>query len=105
MLLLADFRKSELKQINAYNRQLDKIAADCDIEKTAPYRQFLVSREGDFQQFIDTLKEGTNALAKMNQGSREWLEGFNTQLNQLKQASAARASTLQNLTPEEGNEP
>ena len=97
LVLLADFRKSEIKKITAYTNQLEKIANDCNIEKAAPYRNFLTSREQDFQRFIEALKEGTNSLANMNKGSKEWLDAYNAELDHLKQTSAVRQSTLDNL--------
>lgn len=97
LMLLADYRKSEQKKIEAYTRQLDIIANECNVEKAAPYRDFLVSREKDFQQFIDALKTGTNSLANMNPGSRDWLEPFNSELATLKQSSSERQHTLKLL--------
>lgn len=97
LLLLADFRKSELKKIEAYTRQLNIISTDCNVEKAAPYRDFLTGREQDFQRFIDTLKSGTNSLANMNKGSRDWLDSYNTELDALKQSSSVRQVSLEKL--------
>lgn len=97
LMLLADFRKSELKHINAYTQQLETIANDCNVEKAAPYRDFLISREQDFQAFIDEFKTGMNSLANMNQGSRQWLDGLNASLNELKESSSVRQATLEKL--------
>lgn len=97
LMLLADFRKSEQKKIQAYTQQLEIIANECNVEKAAPYQQFLLSREQDFQQFLGTLKEGTSSLANMNQGAREWLEPYNAELMKLRQSSAERQNTLKML--------
>lgn len=97
LLLLADFRKSEMKKIQAYTAQLDAISNQCSLEKSAPYRDFLVSREKDYQKFIATLKSGTSDLANMTRGSREWLDGYNAELDKLSESSAARQQILENL--------
>lgn len=97
LMLLADYRKSEQKKIEAYTQQLDIIANECNVEKAAPYRDFLISREQDFQQFLDALKTGTNSLANMNPGSRDWLEPYNAELATLKQSSSERQHTLKML--------
>lgn len=98
LMLLADYRKSEQKKIEAYTRQLEVIAGECSVEKSAPYRNFLVSRETDFQQFLETLKNGTNSLAQMNPGAREWLQPFNKELDTLRQSSKERQHTLKMLS-------
>lgn len=97
LMLLADFRKSEQKKIEAYTTQLDNIASECNVEKAAPYREFLIGREQDFQTFLETLKSGTSSLANMNQGSRDWLEAFNKELERLRESSAERQHTLKML--------
>lgn len=97
LMLLADFRKSELKKIAAYTHQLDKIASECNVDKAAPYRNFLVAREKDFQKFLSTLQEGTSSLANMNQGERDWLEPYTQSLEQLKQSSGERQHALEML--------
>ena len=97
LMLLADFRKSELKKIAAYTKQLEKIGNECSIEKSAPYREFLASREKDFQTLLATIKEGSANLANMNQGSKKWLEPHAAALDELKQSSSLRQSTLESL--------
>ena len=102
LMLLADFRRSELTKINAYTAQLELISSDCSVEKAAPYRDFLLSRERDFQKFIETLSEGTSSLANMNQGSRQWLEAFTAEMDALRQSSAMREKTLEKLDAGKG---
>lgn len=97
LMLLADFRKSEQKKIAAYTQQLDIIANECTAEKAAPYINFLISREKDFQDFLTTLESGTTSLANMNQGSREWLSPYNSELQSLRQSSGERMNSLKML--------
>ncbi len=102
LMLLADFRKSELKKIAAYTKQLEKIATDCDLEKAAPYRDFLSGREKDFQALLTAMKSGTGSLAGMSKGSKQWIDAYNKDLDELKQLSAARRSKLDDLAREAG---
>ncbi len=102
LILLADFRKSELRKITTYTSQLEKISQDCSLEKAAPYRDFLSSREKDFQSFLSVVKSGTNNLANMNKGSRGWLEVYNKELDDLQQQSATRQNTLDKLMRKSG---
>ncbi len=97
LMLLADFRKSELKKITAYTKQLDKIANDCSLEKAAPYQNFLLTREQDFQQLVTTIKSGTSNLAAMSKGSKKWLDIHNKSLDDLKDSSIERKTKLDKL--------
>ena len=98
LMLLADFRKTELKKIKVYTRQLEKIANDCSLEKAAPYRDFLAGREKDFQIFLGSVKSGTTSLAGMIKGSRQWLTAHNRELDELKQLSIARQNKINDLS-------
>lgn len=98
LMLVADFRKSELKKIKAYTKQLDNIANDCSLEKAAPYRDFLAGREKDFQIFLTSVKSGTTSLAGMVKGSRQWLDAHNRELEELKQLSVIRQDKINNLS-------
>jgi hypothetical protein len=102
LMLLADFRKSELKKIEAYTKQLEKVSNDCDLEKAAPYREFLLSREKDFQSLLGTIKSGTVNLAGMSKGSRQWLDDYQKQMEELKQLSISRQSKLDELVKKSG---
>lgn len=97
LMLLADFRKSELKKITAYTKQLDKISSDCSLEKAAPYQGFLSSREKDFQALVSTIKSGTSDLAAMSRGSKKWLVAHNNALDELKDLSIERKAKLDKL--------
>ena len=102
LMLLADFRKSELKKITRYTRQLEQIASDCDLEKAAPYRDFLSSREKDFQSLLTAIKSGTGSLAGMSKGSKQWLGAYNKELDELKQLSLSRQRELETLAKAAG---
>ncbi len=95
LMLLADFRKSELKKISKYTKQLEKISKDCSLEKVAPYKNFLSSRETDFKVLVDTIKSGTNDLASMSRGSKKWLTSHNKILDDLSEKSAERKAILE----------
>lgn len=97
LLLLADYRKSELKKITAYTKQLEKISSVCDLEKAEPYRKFLTSREKDYQDFIAAMKNGTNSLAGMSRGEKKWLQEYNKQMAKLLQQSKSRQQELSQL--------
>lgn len=97
LMLLADFRKSELKKISAYTKQLDKIANDCSLEKAAPYRDFLSSRENDYQTLVTTVQTGMENLAAMSRGSKTWLGSHSKTLEELKDASIERQATFDSL--------
>ncbi len=97
LMLLADFRKSEIKKISAYTKELEKIGADCSLEKAAPYRDFLLSREEDFQTLLMTIKSGSSDLAGMSQGSKTWLDAHTLTLDNLKDASVLRKNKLEQM--------
>ena len=102
LMLVADFRKSELKKIKAYTKQLEKIANDCSLEKAAPYRDFLSSREKDFQALVSTVKSGATSLAGMSKGSRQWLSSHNNTLDELKESSVVRRAKLDDFAKSSG---
>lgn len=104
LILLADFRKSELKKIAAYTKQLEKIGVDCSLEKAAPYQKFLSNREQDFQQLVTTIKSGTADLAAMSQGSKKWLDLHNQTLEDLKDSSVERKAMLDKVLESENND-
>lgn len=95
LMLLADFRKSELKKISRYTQQLEKISKDCSLEKAAPYKDFMTSRETDFKVLVETIKSGTNDLASMSRGSKKWLTAYNKTLDDLSAKSAERKAVLE----------
>ncbi|EAW31852.1 hypothetical protein GP2143_05360 [marine gamma proteobacterium HTCC2143] len=95
IMLLADFRKSELKKISTYTQQLEKISKDCDLEKAEPYTEFLTSREADFKVLVETMKSGFNDLASMNRGSKKWLTAHNKTLDDLVEKSVGRKAVLE----------
>jgi|GEM_PF-5590929 len=95
IMLLADFRKSELRKITNYTKQMEKISKDCNLEKAAPYNNFLSSRESDFKRLVETIKSGTGDLAAMNRGSKKWLTAYNTTLDELVANSVARKAVLE----------
>ena len=95
--LLAEFRRSELKKIRKYTDKLTRVTEDCSIDRVAPFIGFLAEREKDFQQTIDVLKDGTISLARMNQGSKKWLSGFDEKYDDLKKKSSTRQQELDKL--------
>lgn len=97
LMLLADFRKSELKRIAAYTQQMELVRADCRMEKLVPYQTFLSSREQDFSQLITSVKAGATNLAGMNKGSKAWLDGFVKTLDELGARSKERKATLDTM--------
>ena len=98
LMLLADFRKSELKKIAQYTDRLTQVGIDCAIEKALPYQQLLVEREINFQQFIGSVKSGSNNLAGMSKGSKGWLKSHNEALDKLKASSINRKQSLDQMT-------
>ena len=97
LMLLADFRKSELKKIKAYTGQLEKIADGCSFEKAAPYREFLLTREQDYQRLLKAIKSGTSDLAGMSRGSKKWLSPHQKEVQELIELSGAREQRLESL--------
>lgn len=97
LLILSDFRKKELKRIVAYTNQLAQIRSDCSIEKAAPYTEFLMARETDFQKLLTAISSGTDSLAGMNKGSRKWLQPYMKNLEELKRKSQQRKKKLAGL--------
>lgn len=95
LMLLADFRKSELKKISRYTKQLEQISKDCSLEKAAPYKDFLTSREIDFKVLVETIQSGTSDLASMSRGSKKWLTAHNKTLDDLAEKSAERKAVLE----------
>ena len=98
IMLLSDFRKSELKKIGQYTRELTKVSKDCNLDDSKPYQNFLSTREADFQALITAMKTGTKDLAGMNKGSKKWLESFNQSLDDLSKRSKERKKMLDELT-------
>lgn len=97
LVSLAEFRKSELKKIQLFTDELEKLSTDCSLEKAEPFLAFLSQREQGFQTLIDTIQSGTSSLAGMNQGSRKWLEEHNSALTELKKLGVERQAKLDNL--------
>ncbi|MGK0500729.1 MAG: hypothetical protein ACJAYG_002382 [Oceanicoccus sp.] len=97
LMLLADFRKSELKKISAYTKQLEKIASNCSVDNEAPYKDFLLSREQDFQKLLGTIKTGSASLAGMSLGSKKWLDVHIKSLEDLEESSVERKIVLEKL--------
>lgn len=102
LMLLADFRKSELKKISQYTKQLEKIGRDCSLEKAAPYRDFLASREKDTQALLAAMQSGHSALAGMNKGSKKWLAAHKKALEELRASSKQRQRELDKLMSSDG---
>ena len=94
LLSLAEFRKSEIKKIQIFTSELEKLSAECSVEKAQPFLAYLSEREQNLQQFIDTVKSGTGSLAGMNKGSRQWLDEHNKALADLKALSVERQAQL-----------
>lgn len=97
ILLLADFRKAEMKKITGFTEQLKVIADDCSDDKVEPYKKLLMEREQDFQKMLSTINAGTKELASMSKGSKKWLAEFDAELKALKSASSERSLSLENL--------
>lgn len=91
---LSDFRKGELKKIAGFTDQLERVYADCSSEKTAPFKDLLVSREKDFQELVKLMMSGTTDLSGMAKGSRAWVKQHNKKLDQLIKKSAGRQIQL-----------
>ncbi|MFA7555083.1 MAG: hypothetical protein WCY88_12600 [Spongiibacteraceae bacterium] len=97
LMLLADFRRSELKKIVAYTQQIEDVRNDCRMEKAVPYQEFLSSREQDFSQLVSSVKVGATNLAAMNTGSKAWLDDYTKILDGLVLSSSERKKKLDNL--------
>ena len=97
ILLLADFRKAEMKKLTGFTDQLKVIAGDCSDGKVEPYKKLLLEREQDFQKMLSTINTGTRELASMSKGSKKWLAEFDAELTALKSASSERSKSLESL--------
>jgi len=97
LLLIAEFRKSELKKIGRFTKELEKLSSDCSAEKAEPFIKYLGQREGDFQILLDVIGEGASNLASMNKGSKKWLKGHSKTLQDLAKLSKARQTELGGL--------
>jgi hypothetical protein len=97
IVALDDFRTSELKEISLFTQQLEKTAADCNVQKTISYQAFLESRETDFQLLLNTVKSGASNLASMSKGSKKWLDSHNDTLNKLNKSSLDRKQSIKSL--------
>lgn len=104
LMLLADFRKSELKKVTAYTKQLEKVTNGCSFDKIAPYRDFLDNREVDYQKLLIAIESGTSNLAAMNKGSRQWLTGHKKELEDLRRTSETRRQKLAQIARDGGAE-
>jgi hypothetical protein len=97
LMLIAEFRKSELKKIVKFTKQLEKLSSDCSAEKAQPFINYLGQREDDFQTLLDVIKEGSSNLASMNKGSKTWLKSHSQSLQDLSTLSKERQAALDAL--------
>lgn len=104
LMLLADFRKSELKKVTSYTKQLEKVTNGCSFDKIAPYRDFLDNREIDYQKLLTAIGSGTSNLAAMNKGSRQWLSAHKKELDDLQRGSETRREKLAAIVRDGGGE-
>lgn len=104
LMLLADFRKSELKKVTTFTKQLEKVTNGCSFDKIAPYRDFLDNREVDYQKLLTAVESGTSNLAAMNKGSRQWLAAHKRELEDLQRASQVRRDKLAQIVRDGGGE-
>jgi hypothetical protein len=91
---LSDFRKGELKKVAAFTNRLEMVYADCSSEKTAPFKDLLISREKDFQALLKTISGGTRDLSGMVKGSKNWVNQHNKKLQLLIDSSVERQAAL-----------
>jgi len=97
LLLIAEFRKSELKKIGRFTKELKKLSSDCSAEKAEPFINYLGQREEDFQTLLDVIGEGSSNLASMNKGSKSWLKNHSKSLQELSKMSKLRKAELDGL--------
>ena len=97
LMLIAEFRKSEVKKISKFTKELKKLSSDCSAEKAQPFINYLGQREDDFQTLLEVIGEGSSNLASMNKGSKSWLKGHSQSLQDLSGLSKARQLELDAL--------
>ncbi|MFT5693073.1 MAG: hypothetical protein ACI92E_002409 [Oceanicoccus sp.] len=97
LLSIAEFRRSEQKNITKYTKELAKLSNDCSAEKAEPFLRYLSQREDDFQLFVGSVKSGISDLAGMNIGSKLWLGGYTTTMDGIVKLSADRKLEIDKL--------
>lgn len=97
LALIAEFRKSELKKIGKFTKELEKLSSDCSAEKAEPFIKYLSQREQEFQKLIGLIGEGSDSLAGMNKGSRKWVQDQSKSLEILSKSSERRKIELDGL--------
>jgi hypothetical protein len=63
----------------------------------ATFQQTMIAQEQGYQEILTTMKLGMFDLAKMVPGSRTWLDVYNEQLDDARDASKLREKTLKRL--------
>jgi hypothetical protein len=91
---LSAIHNSEAKVYFEFQDSLADIKTLYQHEKINELRQLLVEREKDSRKLLDLMAEGTNSLANMAPGSREWTKAFSQKVIAEKQQSQTREKAL-----------
>jgi|GEM_PF-4573149 len=88
------------RQLNQMSATLNEVAERQTAAEEANIPPALLERlldqEADLQQFITALKQGMRELSHMVHGSRDWLELYSEELDQVRDKSQSRARALEN---------
>jgi len=94
---LKTFRENEITSIDAFDEKIKSLQGDKESTEAATMRQVLLDRERDYQHLVDTLRNGTESLAGMVPGSRDWVNFYKGEMDTLKQHSIRRASSMESI--------
>ncbi len=97
---LKTFRADELRSIADFDEKIKNLQGDNQSTNTAIMKQVLLDREKDYQHLVDTLRSGTESLAGMVPGSRDWVNFYKNEMDTLKQHSIRRVSAMESTLPD-----
>jgi len=94
------FRESEVASIESFDEKIKSLQGDKESTETTTMKQVLLDREKDYQHLVDTLRNGTESLAGMVPGSRDWVNFYKGEMDTLKQHSIRRVSSMESTLPD-----
>lgn len=94
------------KRVSVYEKRLAEMSETLAVVRTRPEGDLapalleqLKEQERSTQELIGVIKEGIGDLSRMVPGSRDWLELYSEQLEEVRSQSELRLEQLQTLGP------
>ena len=91
---ISAIHNSEAKVYFEFQDSLDEIKALYQHEKINELRELMIAREKDNRKLLDLMAEGTQSLARMSPGSRDWSTAYEKKTSAEKLKSQQREKNL-----------